>query len=241
VLTQIQYDAKSVSIPKSSGRVGTPFSLKIVVRPNGAVQWRTLAFKNVSSAFSFSPGIRIADTHYVNSTDLDKLTITVSKSAPPGSMVTALLLNDDRIQESHDLKIVVADAEVTILETIGWGAEPSSAVAIPSPKTNAASSAEPAAGSASLDQALEASYLQRAKKLLDLRQIAPARLLLEHLANKGSAKGAMQLAETYDENYLRSLNVVGGVSADRTKAIYWYRKAEELGAGDASAHIQRLN
>jgi hypothetical protein len=232
---------KFVSIPKSSGRVGAPFPLKIVARPNEAVQWRTLAFKNVSNTCSFSPGIRIADTHYINSTDLDRLTVTVSKNAPQESMVTALLLNDDQIRESHDLKIMVAGAEVFIFETMGWGAEPSAAVAIPAPKTNAAPPAEPAAGSASLDQAQEASYLQRAKKLLGLGQIAPARLLLEHLANKGSARGAMQLAETYDENYLRSLNVVGGVSADKSKAIYWYRKAEELGAGEASTHIMRLN
>ncbi len=211
--------------------------MKIVVRPNEAVQWRTLAFKNVSSAYSFSPGIRIADTHYVNSTDLDKLTITVSKNALPESMVTALFLNDDRIRESHDLKIMVAGAEVTIFETNGWGPEPSTSVAMPAPMTNAAPSAELVAGSAPLDQALETSYLQRAKKLLSLGQIAPARLLLEHLANKGSAQGAMQLAETYDENYLRSLNVVGGVSADKEKAIDWYRKAEELGGGEASAQI----
>ncbi len=156
-------------------------------------------------------------------------------------MVTALFLNDNRIRESHDLKIIVAGAEVTVFETNGWGAEPSSAVAMPSPRTNAAPSAEFAAGSAPLDQTLEASYLQRAKKLLSLGQIVPARLLLEHLANKGSAQGAMQLAETYDENVLRSLNVIGGVSGDKDKALRWYRKAEELGANEASAHIQRLN
>ena len=39
--------------------------------------------------------------------------------------------------------------------------------------------------------------------------MASARLLLEHIARKGSGKGAMALAQTYDPAFLRSIGTLG--------------------------------
>lgn len=249
-LAQIQSDARWYYIPKSSGQVGTPLHLAIMANPNEAMQRRTLVFKKLLSTYTFSPGVRIDDTHYVSFTDFDKVTITVSKEAPPEAILSVVFLNDDGSRELHELKIGVAGTVVNIFEADGRGAETPAPFAVSSPRENPVSSmasAVPltetptAAGPAPIDPALENSYLQRAEGLLRLGQIAAARLLLEHVANKGSARGALRLGETYDADYLKLLNVVGGVSADKNSALRWYRKAQELGADEASAHIQRLN
>jgi hypothetical protein len=222
----------------------------MITMKSNDLQWRTLVLKRAPATHTFTPGVRIDDAYYISFVDVNNITMTVSKGAAPEVILSAVFLNDDRIKETHDLKVTVAGAEVAVFETDEKGTEPAAPVAVPltkadpvSPTASGALSIDsaPAAALAPLDNAQESSYLQRAQKLLTLGQIAPARLLLEHLSNKGSARGALQLAQTYDENYLKSLNVVGGVSADRDKALRWYRKAQELGALEAAAFIQRLN
>ncbi|MGO8953934.1 MAG: hypothetical protein ACLPWS_21100 [Rhodomicrobium sp.] len=251
-LAQNQYDAKAFFIPHTTGQVGTPFHLTIIVlKQNEHLQWRTLVFKNLPNVYIVSPGTRIDDEHYVNYSDFDKVTIMVPRSAQPEAMLSAVFLHKDRhIKELHELKIAVAGTGVNVSETDGSETETPAPAAATSPTVNPVSSmasavplteSRPASGPSRIDPVLESTYLQRADKLLKLGQIAPARLLFEHLANRGSARGALLLGETYDQNYLKSLNVVGGVSAGKNKALYWYRKAEELGAAEASAHIQRLN
>jgi hypothetical protein len=248
-LAQIQKEARSIKIWRSSGKVDAPFHLMITTK-SSEFEWRTLVLKKAPTTHTFAPGVRVDDAYYISYVDVNNITITVSKDAAPELMLSAVFLNDDRVKETHNLKIVVSGAEVTVFETDEKGVESAAPVATPPFKTNSAAppasgaslmDSAPAAKLPPLDAALESSYLQRAQKLLTLGQIAPARLLLEHLANKGSARGAMLLAQTYDKNYLQSLNVVGGVSGDRDKALRWYRKAQELGAAEAAALIQRLN
>jgi hypothetical protein len=230
-LAQAQDSAQTFFIPISSGQVGVPFPVRIVAKPSNAVRWRTLAFRNVPGAYTFSPGSRVDDTHYVSAEDFGKIALTVSKGSPSEAVLSAVFITDDRSRESHEVKVVVLGAMANIFET--------GPAAVAAPRPEAPANPSPPAEPAGLDPAQENTYLQRAEKLLKLGQVAPARLLLEHLANKGSARGAQLLGDTYDEAYLRSLNVIGGVSADKEKALRWRLRAEELRA--ASVQQQRIN
>lgn len=73
----------------------------------------------------------------------------------------------------------------------------------------------------------EQSMLLRARELMDRGEIAGARLIFEHLAQKRSALGAFALAQTYDEKFLTSISAKG-MQPDQSLAAQWYRRAAEL-------------
>jgi hypothetical protein len=86
----------------------------------------------------------------------------------------------------------------------------------------------------------EQRLLARANELL-LRQadISGARLLLEHALERGSARAAFMLAETYDARVLRSWRA-RGTSGDLTKARELYERAQAGGIEDAKERIETL-
>lgn len=82
--------------------------------------------------------------------------------------------------------------------------------------------------------------LQRASTILGEGDVASARLLLEHIARKGSGKGAMALAQTYDPAFLRSINTLG-LRPNPEKAREWYQIAAELGEETARERLSALS
>ena len=66
--------------------------------------------------------------------------------------------------------------------------------------------------------------LTRATALIQLGDIASARLWLERALERGSARAAFMLAETYDPQILRSWRVFG-VEGDPEKATALYGRA----------------
>jgi WD40 repeat protein/uncharacterized caspase-like protein len=75
----------------------------------------------------------------------------------------------------------------------------------------------------------EAERLKRGQSALANDDIAGARLIFEYLANRGSAAGAYQLAQTYDPQYQTRSPFGLSIKPDWTLAEQWYRKAAELG------------
>jgi hypothetical protein len=79
--------------------------------------------------------------------------------------------------------------------------------------------------------------LKRATRLLAEGDIAGARLILAHLAERGQGDAAYELARTYDKGVLTTLGACG-VNADQTIAHRWYEQASQQGNAKAA---QRLN
>ena len=90
------------------------------------------------------------------------------------------------------------------------------------------------------EQAVAALYVTRGDQMLAIKDISAARRFYEYAANAGSARGAMQLAKTFDPGFLDELGVVG-LRPDPAMATAWYRKAMELGDHDAEASLRRLS
>jgi len=82
--------------------------------------------------------------------------------------------------------------------------------------------------------------LERAFNLLGEGDIASARLLLEHLAKKGSGKGAFALGQTFDPAFFRSMFTIGGPKPDAEKARKWYDLAARLGQNEARKRLDLL-
>jgi len=85
----------------------------------------------------------------------------------------------------------------------------------------------------------EQRLLARANALLRQADISGARQLLEHAVDRGSARAAFMLAETYDARVLQSWRA-RGIPGDLTKARELYERAQAGGIEDAKERIKTL-
>jgi len=98
----------------------------------------------------------------------------------------------------------------------------------------------PAQASPSVRPEVEDAMFAKSRRLLEVGDVAGARLVFDFLARQGSARGAFALAQTYDPEFLESLSVRGGVRPDMNKAMKWYREAARLGSEPASTRLGAL-
>ena len=107
------------------------------------------------------------------------------------------------------------------------------------PKVAMATERSASASAASHSPVDEQRLLARANALLRQADISGARPLLEHALERGSARAAFMLAETYDARVLQSWHT-RGISGDPTKARELYERAQAGGIEDAKERIEAL-
>jgi hypothetical protein len=83
------------------------------------------------------------------------------------------------------------------------------------------------------------ALLTRAKGLIAVGDIAPARLLLERAANAQEASAALMLAQTYDPAVLGTQDM-RSITPDPAMARDWYQKAAQLGSVDARQRLAQM-
>lgn len=79
----------------------------------------------------------------------------------------------------------------------------------------------------------------RAKELLGIGDIAGARLLLLHLAERGDGEAAYELARTFDREMLAELGA-RGLDGDPAQARGWYERASQDGNAKATERLKIL-
>ncbi len=117
-------------------------------------------------------------------------------------------------------------------------------VASPNPAVAAGPTLTPAAAipSAVEDTTVppEAAVLRaRTTRLLGEGDIAAARMLLLHLAERGDGEAAYDLARTFDREMLAELGAKG-VDGDPAKARDWYERASQGGNAKAAERLKIL-
>ena len=90
-----------------------------------------------------------------------------------------------------------------------------------------------------MTSAEEAKLVARAESLINQFDFASARLLLANALEKGSARAAFMMAETYDGEILRSLQAFG-VRGDAQKAREFYQLAAAAGIEKARERAEAL-
>jgi hypothetical protein len=120
---------------------------------------------------------------------------------------------------------------------------PAAAIAVPAAPAAIAVPAAPAASLAPparhLDPDELATLLKRAKGLIEIGDIAPARLLLERAADAQEASAALMLAQTYDPAVLGTQDM-RSITPDPAMAREWYQKAAQLGSVDARQRLAQM-
>jgi hypothetical protein len=84
-----------------------------------------------------------------------------------------------------------------------------------------------------------ATLLKRARGLLAVGDLAPARLLLERAADAQEASAALLLAQTYDPAVLGTQDM-RSITPDPAMARNWYQKAARLGSADAQQRLAQM-
>lgn len=90
-----------------------------------------------------------------------------------------------------------------------------------------------------IDPETLSTLMNRAKGMLAVGDIPPARLLLERAANAQDASAAFLLAETYDPAVLGTRDI-RTITPDPAMARDWYQKAARLGSPEAQARLAQL-
>lgn len=90
-----------------------------------------------------------------------------------------------------------------------------------------------------IDQAELSNLLKRGRELLDVGDIASARLLLRRAADAREPQAAFALAGTYDPAVLSRVKAYG-ITPDPAMARSWYEKAKEFGSADAQRRLEQL-
>jgi hypothetical protein len=90
-----------------------------------------------------------------------------------------------------------------------------------------------------LDAGEVAALLKRAKGLIAIGDIVPARLLLERAADAQEPAAALLLAQTYDPAVLGTADL-RSITPDPARARDWYQKAARLGSGGARQRLAQM-
>jgi len=80
--------------------------------------------------------------------------------------------------------------------------------------------------------------LGRGDALLGTGDTTSARLFYERAADGGSGLAALRLGATFDPALPRRTGM--GTAADPAQALFWYRRARDLGITEAETRINRI-
>ena len=83
------------------------------------------------------------------------------------------------------------------------------------------------------------ALLERGDSLFRIGDVASARLFYERAIDAGNSEAALRLGGTYDPDFLAHARL-GELHGDVAMAVYWYRRAGELGAKEAQTLLQAI-
>jgi TPR repeat protein len=86
-----------------------------------------------------------------------------------------------------------------------------------------------------------AALIAQGDRLLNIGDVASARLFYERAADAANGKAALKLAITFDPAFLRFSARLSTVRGDSITAAAWYRRARDLGEVEAEIPLKRLD
>jgi len=83
------------------------------------------------------------------------------------------------------------------------------------------------------------ALLARGDAFVQRRDIASARPLYERAAAAGNGSAALRMGESFDPAFLDRIGVYQ-MAGDRHLALFWYRRARDLGNAEAARLLEKL-
>jgi hypothetical protein len=189
-------------------------------RPQGAGRWRILAIDlgnaMIHPPAEFSGTIDLAiDLRLIDDTVVDHRSLHLERLPKP-----------TKVPDPTESAGATAASETP--------AEKALAIAVPTDRN-----AIPHVVESQLDHEQIELLIARSQELVSQGDIGAARILLQRAAEARDARAALALGATYDPIMLSILRAQG-VAADPSLARDWYKKASELGSGEARERLNLL-
>jgi hypothetical protein len=167
----------------------------------------------------------------VKDEDAQDLYLAVGEAASGDYPIDIYLLDAGNAPQSRRTIILRVEPERPHAYSAGFSLSWANALLDAAAKTPVASETTAPAQSSLL--------LARAKALVAEGDIASARLLLFHLAERGEGDAAYELALTFDADMLARLGA-SGVESDPAIARGWYEQASQQGNAEAAERVKTL-
>jgi hypothetical protein len=224
-----------VAVENVAGPPGTRLPVHVVVNsallsPNDGTDIPYVNFAGLPDSCRLSAGIKR----------------TRSWSVPIDKLGGLMLVPDAGCEGDFQVLVMIydgGDIRTDSMRTISFSIDRAPSAPTPSVRLPAIEVAPPVAPVSSalapVSPALEEALLKKGDSCLKNGDISAARLNFETLALRGSARGAMALAKSFDPGILNSM-AIAGLKPDLAKAKEWYAKAAGLGDKDASQRLSDL-
>jgi hypothetical protein len=250
--------AATLTVKDITTEAGIPAPLDINVEHDNSGDYTFLMFRGLPEGFGLSAGFPLKGAWAVSLNDLVDLTLippegysgrfdleimlVIGREKPVESQRVSVTFKEQGpsapvVAEAAPVPHILTAAPPSRDEELRQENSPLSAPAIAAP----APAPAPAAAKPVLTPEKELPMLERGYSLLGDGDIASARLLFEHLARKGSGRGALALAQTFDPLYMRSMNTLGGPRPEPETARKWYNVAVQLGQDAAKERLSTLS
>lgn len=250
----------TLTVPNITAMAGRRLRVAIHIEPSTfSTRNFQLSVRGLPKGAQFVQGSHMApDRWVIPASDLGALELALGSTTETGRFELACELrgaDGKAIAEARSVLMVTAPSEHAPLATPTappptppipgarfTPSETTAAIHNPAPAVNAAGTepAPPLGDSDRLDDANQDKLLIQGLRLLVLGNINSARLLFTRAAASGNARAALILGDTFEDARLVQFGVLG-VQPDRDKAVYWYERADELGAPEAKERLSDLN
>ena len=231
-----QASSAEFAVKDASGEPGKPIPLVINAPLTQAANYSFVMIRGLPENFQVSAGFKTKNSWVVSLRDLKNLTITTPQNFD-GEAALEIVLIRGREVEPESRKITVtarlpkAPPQVTGLPQANSRKSPDAA-----PATAALA---PRQAAPDVSGAEETALLASGANALKQGNFSAARIMFEEIAQRGSAKGAFALAQTYDPASLPA-GAISGIKPDLAKAQFWYEKAKDLGSSDAERRLAQM-
>ncbi len=221
-------------------------ALPIQIAPAEAVPKNSfLRLRGLPASVTLSLGHQVSPGSWaVPLSALPTLKLTAPKTANTKSQVSVSLVSvDGTVWAETKASLVVMAASSLPGAPQAATPAPSATVAAIRPTAPPQSSAPPPAAAPPPkppEDPRAVALLDKGEELLKDGDVAGARLFFKRAVDRGLARAAIALAETYDPNELSRLGV-RGMEPDIKMAQQWYEKAASLGDTSAAERLRRLS
>jgi hypothetical protein len=234
----VQARSGTFEISAISGPSGTEIPVRVSIPSDQVKPIHILFVRGLPEGFALSNAVQVDDAWAVSPQQIGDFSLLAPRDYEGSfDLEIVLVWGPERTRDIRTLPVSIGADAATAEERIEPGTTQSSAEA-------AVPSAAPPPASATTELQIspeeEKAMLERALGILQNGDIAAARLLFQRLADKGSARGALAMAKTYDPEVLTGMSIFGLVP-DPAKAAEWYARAAEMGNEQAQERLATLN
>ncbi len=214
------------------GPPGRPLPLEIRLPPEDGDLFRVIMVRGLPQDFELTAGVSLDDAWAISPSEVGRVELV----APPGysgqfSMEVLFIRGNGEARQKQIANVRI-DPQAGSGVAQSQAQEPEAA-----PKT--AASAEQAK-TPTISPALKKSMFARAESMMSGGDIAGARLILRYLADNGMAGAAYAMGQSFDPGFLQDIYVRGEDPSDIDKARDWYRRAAEMGNGEAASRLTAM-